>query len=336
MRKIWQKKVAAALLCAVLTLGFVSPYDPIRSDFANRQLPKVLLKNYQAWSVGAFWVLPDKETVAFCRQLYMQQSARLQTQSFFEKLPGIPQCDIFGMADNRFVFTISKIPTESIDKDKKPLKEKIYLGCMEKGAGNVFSSRLENRIRTIKIGSSIEIIERKIYDARLLKNSRFKSVITRHDYFTSDGSPIDFYFDLPGLNFFCNIHHPSDFEKSSRDLASTLILLFTDKFRELESFSPAQPKLDTNVYQVVDLPLTAFIHFELLNSAVFKPQKWPGSTSVGGIAASSPEHALGLLSVRLSAIWPFLPAGLPGESVSDSERQKHYKRGDGADALAAI
>jgi hypothetical protein len=105
----------------------------------------------------------------------------------------------------------------------------------------------------------------------------------------------------------------------------------------MRNFATAsQPKLDTSVYQVVDLLLTTFIHCELLNPAVFKPQKWLGSTSVGGIAASSPEHALSLLSVRLSASGPFLPAGLPGESVSDSKRQKRDNRGDGADAPATI
>ncbi len=155
-------------------------------------------------------------------------------------------------------------------------------------------------------------------------------------YITSDGSYAALFFHLPSLNLICNIENVRDFEKKSLDLTTMLILLFTDKFRELESFAPAQSKLDTSVYQVVDLPLTAFIHFELLNPAVFKPQKWPGSTSVGGIAASSPEHALGLLSVRLSAIRPCLPAGLPGESVSDSKRQKRDNRGDGADALATI
>jgi len=117
--------------------------------------------------------------------------------------------------------------------------------------------------------------------------------------------------------------------------------ILINAYRKLVTFLLSWPALDFSDYRLLKGPFEklSLVHLvlNLFNASRFRGKAWwLIGASVGGIAATSEAHALSLLSVRLSAIRSFLPAGLPGESVSDSKKQKHYSRGDGADALATI
>ena len=142
----------------------------------------------------------------------------------------------------------------------------------------------------------------------------------------------------------------SDYLQEDRELSRNIkynklledlmnILIFT--YRRLVTFLLSWPALDFSDYQLLKTPFEklslVYLILNLFNASRFLGKAWwIIGASVGGIAATSEAHALSLLSVRLSAIRSFLPAGLPGESVSDSKRQKRYNRGDGADAPATI
>jgi hypothetical protein len=130
-------------------------------------------------------------------------------------------------------------------------------------------------------------------------------------------------------------------DKEFNKFFESIVQILVDSHRKLVTSLLSWPVLDLSGYQTLKNPFEklSLVHLilSLFNASRFLGKAWwIIGASVGGIAATSEAHALSLLSVRLSAIRPFLPAGLTGEPVSDSNRQNHYSRGDGADAPATI